>query len=118
MAALPAQLQRGTLRRLERAFQSFFRRLKARNGKAGFPRFKGRDRYDTLEFAEFSGITFDGKHLLSKAFGSIRVHTHRPFPDNADIRSARIARDVNRKIRNIRQPTLISSPVPWSTGLI
>jgi putative transposase len=38
-----------TLRRLDRAFQAFFRRLKA--GEApGYPRFKGANRFDTVEF--------------------------------------------------------------------
>ena len=34
-----------TMRRLDKAFQAFFRRVKA-GEKPGYPRFKGRDRYD------------------------------------------------------------------------
>lgn len=90
MRDVPAQLQRGTLKRLDEAFKGFFRRV--RNGeRPGFPRFKGRGWFDTLEFAEFSGVTFDGKHLRSKAFGSIRVHVHRPLQGR--IRAAKIMRD-------------------------
>ena len=37
MSELPANLQRWTLKRMDDAFQGFFRRLKARSGKAGFP---------------------------------------------------------------------------------
>jgi putative transposase len=44
MGALPVSLQRWTLKRLDDAFQGFFRRLKARKGKAGFPRFRGKGR--------------------------------------------------------------------------
>ncbi len=90
MAALPVKLQRGTLRRLDLAYQAFFRRVKA-GQKPGFPRFKGRNWYDTLEWSEFTGITFDGRRLRSKAFGSIRVHMHRPM--EGEIKSARISRD-------------------------
>lgn len=90
MAAMPAHLQRGTLHRLDRAFQSFFRRVKA-GQSPGFPRFKGRGWYDTLEWREFLGVTFDGKHIRSKAFGSIRVHMHRPI--EGEIKSVRITRD-------------------------
>jgi putative transposase len=36
MGELPANLQRWTLKRLDDAFQGFFRRLKTRKGKAGF----------------------------------------------------------------------------------
>ncbi len=90
MRDVPAQLQRGTLKRLDEAFKGFFRRV--RNGeRPGFPRFKGRGWFDTLEFAEFSGVTFDGKHLRSKAFRSIRVHVHRPLQGR--IRAAKIMRD-------------------------
>lgn len=76
MNGIPAQLQRGTLKRLDEACKQFYRRVK-RGEKPSFPRFKGRGWFDTLEFAEFSGITFDGKHLRSKAFGSVRVDMHR-----------------------------------------
>jgi putative transposase len=37
MSELPANLQRWTLKRIDGAFQGFFRRLKTRSGKAGFP---------------------------------------------------------------------------------
>jgi IS605 OrfB family transposase len=63
MAALPVNLQRWTLKRLDDAFQGFFRRVKARNSKAGFPRFRGRGWWDSFGFGEFSGIRFDGKRL-------------------------------------------------------
>jgi len=38
------------LQRLDRAFAAFFRRVKSGVGKAGFPRFRGRDRYDSVTF--------------------------------------------------------------------
>ncbi len=63
MGALPVNLQRWTLKRLDDAFQGFFRRVKARNGKAGFPRFRGRGWWDSFGFGEFSGIRFDGARL-------------------------------------------------------
>ncbi len=41
--SLNAQSLQGTLKRLDRAFQNFFRRVKA-GQTPGFPRFRGRDR--------------------------------------------------------------------------
>src|SRR5215212_4113212 len=38
-----------TLRRLDKAFQAFFRRVRA-GETPGHPRFKGRNRFDTVEF--------------------------------------------------------------------
>jgi putative transposase len=90
MAAMPLKLQRGTLKRLDRAFMGFFRRVKA-GQKPGFPRFKGWGRFNTLEWAELKGITFDGKRIRSKVFGSIRVHMHRPM--EGEIKAVRITRD-------------------------
>ena len=50
MGEHPANLQRWTLKRLDAAFQGFFRRLKARKGKAGFPRFRGKGRWEAFGF--------------------------------------------------------------------
>src|SRR5215471_11697614 len=38
---LPVRLSRLTLERLDLAYAAFFDRLKAKNGRAGFPRFRG-----------------------------------------------------------------------------
>jgi putative transposase len=80
MGALPVNLQRWTLKRLDDAFQAFFRRVKARNGSAGFPRFRGAGRWQSFGFREFSGIQFDGKRLHFAGLpGGLRVHLHRPL---------------------------------------
>ena len=47
---LSVQVGRGVLRRVDRAFQSFFRRVGA-GEKPGFPRFKSRSRFNTIELA-------------------------------------------------------------------
>lgn len=41
--------QQATLRRLDKAFAAFFRRLKS-GGKPGYPRFRGASRFDTVVF--------------------------------------------------------------------
>ena len=46
--AVPAQFARDALRRLDKGFKAFFRRLKS-GQKPGFPRFRAKDRYTTLE---------------------------------------------------------------------
>ncbi|MEX2430933.1 MAG: transposase, partial [Dehalococcoidia bacterium] len=93
-ATCPANIQRWTLKRLDDAYNAFFRRLKARNGKAGFPRFRGKGRWDSFGFAEFSGIRFDGKRLRFRGLpGGLRVHLHRPLPQDADIRSCVFRRE-------------------------
>jgi putative transposase len=94
MNSLPVTLQRWTLKRLGEAFQGFFRRIKARNGKAGFPRFRGKGRWEAFGFTEFRGIRFDGKRLRFAGMPSgIKLHLHRPLPDDVDIRSCVFRRD-------------------------
>jgi len=94
MGELPVNVQRGTLKRLDDAFQGFFRRLKGRSGKAGFPRFRGKGRWEAFGFAEFSGIRFDGKRLRFTGIpGGLKLHLHRPLPDDADIRSCVLRRE-------------------------
>ena len=47
MAADPVAVQRGTLKRLDEAYRGFCRRVKS-GAAPGFPRFKGRRRWDSL----------------------------------------------------------------------
>lgn len=92
MGALPANLQRGTLKRLDEAFKGFFARCK-RGDKPGFPRFRGRNWFNSFEFTEFSGIRFDGKRLRFAGMpGGLRVHLHRPLPEGKPL-TAKFKRD-------------------------
>ena len=94
MGALPVTLQRWTLKRLDDAFQGFFRRLKARSGKAGFPRFRSKGRWEAFGFTEIKGVRFDGKRLRFAGMpGGLKLHLHRPLPAQADIRSCVLRRD-------------------------
>ena len=56
---LPVNLQRATLKRLDEAYSGFFRRV-VKGGKPGFPRFRGKGRFSSFGFSEFSGITLCG----------------------------------------------------------
>ena len=61
--------------RVDLAFKAFFRRVKA--GEApGYPRFKGKDRYDSFTFPQSGFKLVDSKLSLSKV-GSVRIRKHR-----------------------------------------
>ncbi len=65
------------LRRVERSFARFF---KARKTGYGYPRFKGRDQYDSFTFKEWgNGASFDGTRLALSKIGRIRIVRHRPL---------------------------------------
>ena len=120
MGELPLKLQRWTLKRLDDAFQGFFRRLKARSGKAGFPRFRGKGRWDAFGFSEFIGIRFDGKRLRFAGMpGGLKVHLHRPLPNEAATaagRCVRWSRDCTARSRTRATLGCISSRQPWSSA--
>src|SRR5215213_7793105 len=50
LAGYSYSAEQQVLRRLDKAFKAFFRRLKERKGKAGFPRFQSKSRFDSAEF--------------------------------------------------------------------
>ena len=75
-----SQVLQNVADRVDKAFQSFFRRVKTKNGKAGYPRFKGFDRYDSLTYkqAGFGWSIEDNRLKLSK-IGTIKIKLHRPI---------------------------------------
>jgi len=70
---------RGTLKRLDWAFAGFFRRCQA--GQCpGFPRFRPRSRWDSLQYEDRCGWRLDAssRRLCLHGIGHIRVRLHRP----------------------------------------
>lgn len=81
-ANVPANLQRWTLCQIDEAYKGFFRRVKVKGEKAGFPRFRSKSRWNSFGFAEFSGIQIKGKRLYFKGMASgLRMHLHRTLPE-------------------------------------
>jgi len=93
-ASVPLRLQRWTLKQLDEAYRGFFRRVKV-GGKPGYPRFRGKGRFDSFGFREFVGIRFENGRLRFDGMpGGLRVHLHRPLPEGAAIRCCVFRRDV------------------------
>jgi putative transposase len=64
---------------VDKAYQAFFRRVKA-GEKAGYPRFKGRNWFDSFGFKEHgNGFRLDGRRLKVYGVGRIAVRWHRPI---------------------------------------
>jgi putative transposase len=66
-----------TLRRLDHAFNDFFRRVKS-GEKPGYPRFKGRNRFSSIEFKYGNGMKLKDKGLYVQHIGDIKIRLHRP----------------------------------------
>jgi len=81
-----------TLRRLDKAFQAFFRRLKA-GEKPGYPRFKGKGWFKSVCYVYGDGIKLREGRLYVQNVGLIRLFHHRPIPDGGGIKMATLKRD-------------------------
>jgi putative transposase len=72
-AALPVAIQRDPLRRVQRAFDGFFRRLKS--GKTpGYPRFRSQDRYDSFT-VDGPNFRVQGSTIIVVKLGGLRFKT-------------------------------------------
>ncbi|MEZ4631283.1 MAG: transposase [Deinococcales bacterium] len=66
-----SQVLQDTLKRLEpRSYQAFFARLK-RGDKAGFPRFQGRNRFDSITYPQYQA-----KPTNRSVYGILRIKLH------------------------------------------
>jgi len=73
--AVFSQVLQDVLRRLDKSFKAFFRRVKA--GEApGYPRFKGNGWYKSFTYPQV-GFKLDGSKLNLSKIGSIRIFKHR-----------------------------------------
>lgn len=76
-----SQVLQDTLRRVDRAFTSFFERAGLRRSgrrvKAGFPRFKPDWRYNSFTYPQAKNYMIIGGHVTLPKIGRLRVFMHR-----------------------------------------
>ncbi len=84
---------RDPLRRLDRAFAAFFRRVKG-GSRPGYPRFRSVRRYDSLTWASGWGVR-DGR-LALQGIGQVKVKWHRPLPATTVVRTVTVRRMAGR----------------------
>src|SRR5215211_4262251 len=72
-----SQVLQDALRRLDKAFDAFFRRVKA-GDKPGFPRFRARSRFDSFTFSQ-SGFSIESGKLRLSKIGRVKIKLHRPI---------------------------------------
>src|SRR5262249_12382848 len=93
MARLHSQVVQETLKRVDLAFQSFFRRVR-QDQIPGFPRFRSRTRYDSFTYPQ-SGFKLDlkAKKLHLSKIGKVRVFVSRPI--EGEIKTCTIKRQAD-----------------------
>ncbi len=93
LANVHSQVLQNVAVRIDLAFEAFFRRVKA-GEKPGYPRFRGRGRYDSFTFPQ-SGFSLDGNILRLSKIGNIKVVLHRPV--EGQIKTCTIKRSTTGK---------------------
>jgi putative transposase len=90
--------QQQTLRRLDRAFQGFFQRI--RTGRtAGYPRFKSAARWDSVDFVDGDGARWRNPagrwaRAYLQGVGHLKVKAHRPVAGR--VKTLRLKREGRR----------------------
>ncbi|TDE43014.1 transposase [Nonomuraea mesophila] len=114
--------QQATLRRLDKAFAAFFKRVRA--GRApGFPRFKGRGRFDTVEWPkDGDGCRWDSQpehptatYVRLQGVGHVRVHRHRPV--RGQVKTISVTREGSRWFVVLSCDDVPAEPLP-ATGVV
>lgn len=86
-----------TLRRLEKAFAAFFRRLKEGEKKAGYPRFKARGELTSFAIINGNGCkVVSGDKLSVTGVGMIKVKWHRSLPDDSVVKQVVISKEGSK----------------------
>ena len=109
--SVPLQVERDALRRLDKAFKAFFRRVRT-GQKPGFPRFKGRNRWDSFTIQECGNVVRNNRVRVSGVDGLIRARNLRPF--SGKIIEQRIVRKAGKWFCQlvIDAPAVASDPAP------
>jgi putative transposase len=74
-----SQVLQDVVLRVDRALQGFFRRWRECQ-TPGYPRFHGRDRYNSFTYPQYgNGATLDGSALTLSKIGRVPIRLHRPI---------------------------------------
>ena len=92
LAGVQSQVLQNVAVRIDLAFQAFFRRVREGANEPGYPRFRGKGRYDSLTFPQVPvgcKLDTDAKRLRVMNVGQVKVILHRLLegtPKTATIR--------------------------------
>jgi putative transposase len=113
-----SQTRQQVLKTVDTAFKNFFRRVREKANKAGFPRFKNKFRFRSICFPQVSSdLSAGGVSLLPngklKVFGipnELKLVMHRPFQGRC--KQARIVREADRLFLVLSCDGVPKAPLP------
>jgi len=105
-----SQVIQDSLKRVESAFDGFFRRVKE-GRKPGYPRFRSGSRYDSFRYPQ-SGFSLKGRKLHLSKIGKVNVHLSRPI--EGEIKTCTIKREPDGwyVIFAVEEPKKEITPAP------
>ncbi|WP_326778406.1 RNA-guided endonuclease InsQ/TnpB family protein [Streptomyces sp. NBC_01445] len=113
--------QQATLRRLDKAFAAFFRRVKS-GEKPGYPRFRGVNWFDTVEFPkDGDGCRWDSTphdpvtRVRLQGVGHVKVHQHRAVAGR--VKTVSVKREGRKWFVVLSAEQVQPEPLP-ATGLV
>jgi putative transposase len=94
VAAVNFSMLQAVCRRAQRSFENFYRRVAA-GQDPGYPRFKGRSRFDSITFPSYGdGCKLRGNRLYIQGVGTLKVKLHRPV--SGTIKTVTLKRSCGR----------------------
>lgn len=78
LSTVHSQVLQDVVLRVNLAFRAFFRRIQSGEENPGYPRFKGKSRYDSISYPQ-SGFSIDGNKLWLSKIGEVKFWMHRPI---------------------------------------
>jgi putative transposase len=102
---------RGTLKRLDRAFRAFYWRC-ASGQTPGYPRFKARSRFDSVQWEDRSGwkLETEQRRLRLRGIGEVKVKEHRALRGTA--KAITVTRQGRHWWVSIRCVDVPATPLP------
>ena len=85
-----SQVLQDVLKRLDKGYLSFFRRVKA-GENPGFPKFKKRGQWNSITYPQYS--TIPGSSIQIPKVGTVKMVYHRIIPTNAKIKTLTIIKE-------------------------
>ncbi|MEV8479487.1 transposase [Streptomyces sp. NPDC051173] len=114
--------QQATLRRLDKAFAAFFRRVKS-GDTPGYPRFKGLGHFDTVTFPkDGDGCRWDSTphdsrtRVRLQGVGHVRVHQHRPV--RGRVKTISVKREGRRWYVILACDDVPAEPLPVTGSIV
>ena len=124
LQAVHSQVLQDVLRRLQKAFDNFFRRVQ-QGEQAGYPRFKGWKRYKSFTYPQSGFKVVDNKFLQLSKIGKVNIKLHRELPQDGTVKTCSIKKDGEQWYatltvefsRELPEPSRVATAIGIDVGL-